>query len=457
MNFIQISVFVLFCSICRAHLVLRTAGSNSTFVANLNDGDVFCPTDYPSGLTVLCHGSPTDTSAKFIVNGKFVRKESTDPFFIAGDQSRIPNAWIDIPKDVTIECVLRPTGMRHTAQISFLCDGIEKAGTKLSAEGIVSPDDIGDPLPASLFFVPVYKTDRDINPVPLHDDMTFCPNDSFGTPRFSIRCMQSTTSKWAKFHVNGAAVRNDKKAPYYIFKGLHRDNTIPRPWRNYPDSPFDISCELSNGPINRISRINIKCQSVTDREETPLPQPAFDGSEFERVRAGCVFIDPRDTTLASGWEPVSDGVAYMPDNPSQKITGAGKASMIYTLVPPSTSRYAIVLDMTTNGGSEHNDVWVRMEGGIQIMRRGVARTVSGWTKGYHNKRGRAAIISTVDRNAHSMASALVLRQGSEYKFGVGGRSTKVIVHRILFFPCEGKGCQRGGWRETQNTCIPDSI
>lgn len=91
------------------------------------------------------------------------------------------------------------------------------------------------------------------------------------------------------------------------------------------------------------------------------------------------------------------------------------------------------------------------------MREGVGKRVSGWIKGYHNRNGRAALTSTVDHNGHSIASGDVLQVGSEYLLEISGRSNGVTVHRVLMFPCMGEGCQRRGWRDTQNICIPDSL
>lgn len=173
--------------------------------------------------------------------------------------------------------------------------------------------------------------------------------------------------------------------------------------------------------------------------------------------AGCIFIDAKEAEPTNGWVAVEDGLIFRPDWIGSNITGAGRAPLVYMLVPTTTSQYAVIVDMTTSGGSEHNDVWLQLKGGFQIMRKGVASMVTGWTKGYHNKRGRAAFVSTVDNNAHSISSGAVLQQGVHYVFKVGGRSSLVTFHRLLFFPCEGDGCQRGGWREKQNACIPGSI
>lgn len=115
--------------------------------------------------------------------------------------------------------------------------------------------------------------------------------------------------------------------------------------------------------------------------------------------------------------------------------------------------------MTTAHGSEHNDVWAHFEpGDFQLIRNGVLREegekkgVDGWYKVYHNAGGRSIKANTVDFTAHQMSTGEVLQEGMEYRISLAGRSSKVIVHRIILFPCEGLECYNPAWKKSLKTC-----
>lgn len=176
------------------------------------------------------------------------------------------------------------------------------------------------------------------------------------------------------------------------------------------------------------------------------------------VSKECVVIHGRNTNLSKGWvADHSDGVTFMPDNMSKLSEKAGAYPIYYKFKAPSSSRYAVVLDMTTRGRALYNDVFMSLSpGGFQLIRDDVPRFSNGWIKGYHSNFARAAIVSSVDFMPHSISSGVILEKGKEYVFGVSGRSNRVTLHNVILFACEGLKCQRKHWRSDLEACLPGS-
>lgn len=426
------------------NLFLYTAGMNSTYLMPLQNGTRICPHDYNSSITIRCESQSIGETAEFKINGESVRNESVTPFYLIGDYEGVANPWLNYPTDAVVECFIEPSNEHYSVAISFDCDMFPDPAPMsiLSSRGALS-------------FVPS-GTDSNLS-VPITSGMTFCPDAAFGESEFSVSCAPSTSAKRVIFGVDGKVVQIDWKTPYLISGETIGNAAIPLPWDTYPMTSFNITCELDDGTLEVASEVGVYCDTDELRlEESPAPFPS--PMEGEEPPSGCVFMNAASVQISDGWVPLVDGLVFKPYDDSRKISQAGVAPLVFNFVPAETSRYAIVLDMTTNGGSDHNDVWMSFTpGGFQIMKEGVSKRQDGWIKGYHNKNGRAAIVSTVDRNAHSISTGDVLTAGAEYEFTVSGRSSKVVLHQVLLFPCEGLGCHRSGWRGMQNSCIPDSI
>lgn len=468
-----------------ATLELYTAGDSTGLVRKLNPVDKICADDFAStGFNIRCEGESSDKSAEFFINGSLVKREGKSPFFIGGDKFGVPYNWKRAPSSgtVTIECK-RASGSSSSV-VTFGCDSTRASPTPQLS---FSPN---PPLrPARMYFVladnktPALLSRR----IRLKSRMKFCPQRDIGYEKISLLCatdgnLSTTASIW----VNGVAVQKDILSPFLISGQVPGSAGIPVPWANIPAAPFKATCRLSSGDSKKVRKVHVVCsQSLPTTSPLPpkptnspifFPTPTATStsapaarsippsipsmsptSDNEKDRAGCVIIDVRSATPSNGWIRVSNGLAFKPDNMATSITGSSKAQLFFSFRPLQTSRHAVVVDMTTSAGSDFNDVWIHLKGGFQLMRQGIAQNVTGWIKGYHNKRGRAAIISHVDRNAHSIASAEVLEENVEYSFGLGGRSNRVTVHQILLFPCTGTGCQRGEWKDTQNICLPGSL
>lgn len=153
-----------------------------------------------------------------------------------------------------------------------------------------------------------------------------------------------------------------------------------------------------------------------------------------------------------------DGLTFRKGDPKETITGKGLSPLYYNVTAPRDSRFGVVVDMTTRKHAEHNDIWLSFTpGDFQAMRDESRKTVTGWVKGYHNKFGRAAMVSTTDFNPHSFSTGVRLETGENYRIGIAGRSSKVTVHRIALFPCSGFACQKKdeAWKKSLSICLPD--
>lgn len=429
-------------ALCNAHLNLYTAGADSKFVAELDDGMEICPSDFPEGFTILCDGSKAAKTAKFIVNGVFLRKEMKAPFYVVGDHNGVPLAWSDYPESADLVCILQPTKVRFSATVRFACTEEDQTETV--------DKDMG-----SLYLVKAGERTED--PVRLHSGDTICPTDLFGDAGFSIMCKSNADTESATFRINGALVRKAHRRPFHITRQVRDIPSVPRPWKNYPTEPFDLSCSLGSGIRKKVKQMHLSCpdrpnSNPEDPEDTN--KPSGGGTKSSK---GCIIVMP-PAVLPDFWEPVADGVSYKPNDKKAKMISAGESSVPFSFKPKITSRYAIVVDMTTSDVSKWNDVYLRLHPvGFQIMRRDVVKHVDGWIRGYHNRNGRALFTSYLDKAPFSISSGEHLQTGREYVLEVGARSAGVIIHRVLLFPCVEMECQRGQWRPLQNACVPGSI
>lgn len=439
---ISLTIIHILTRASQANLNLREANDDATFVRRLADGDIICPDDYPSGLTIECEDTDRPQRAKFLVNGKFQRKEQSPPFYLAGDKRGVPNPWEDLPEEAKITCKVQPSKKQFSVTIKFSCN--EETPALNVGPGTE---------PASMYFVPAHEFNTAA--VLIQSGMTFCPRDSFGHNKFSIVCTSSPESTAAEFRVNGKIVREDFEAPFYISKEMTSDTNNPDSWENYPKRAFKVSCQLDDGTVQLLRKVRISCGDHAEEPKAPKRPPSI---KDEKKRAGCILIAAGNTALSAGWVAVDDGVAFHPGNDKARLASAGASTLYYKFTPERTSRYAVVVDFTSSDKSRWNDFFIKLDPvGFQIMRRGKSSLLNGWLRVYHNMNGRAAFTSYLDVDAYSISTGDFLEQSVEYTFAISGRAPQVTIHQILLFPCLGTGCQRGHWRKVQNICIPGSI
>lgn len=339
---------------------------------------------------------------------------------------------------------------------------------------------------------------------------TICPSDY--SSGFSIECVTGTTQRLS-IRLNGKWLRTEKHAPYFV-AGDSRGS--PRPWNDYPKHAR-ITCRPKRIHAKLVSvNINFECESsekkpsprpVPSSDPTPTPTPStseefptqsatpspskitqptfmestpdpdsgsnddpfFDTDSgrkkltMDQIKTGCIILDARtdvnDSKLSPKWvvDDENEGLTFRKDDEREWVTKADESPLYYKVTATRSSRFAIVVDMTTRKPAEHNDIWISFQpGDLQAMRKRTPVMKKGWIKGYHNKNGRAALILTVDFTPHVLSTGEVLVKGKDYMLGIGGRSSMVTVHRIVLFPCDGIGCQRGWpWRRSLASCLPD--
>lgn len=251
------------------------------------------------------------------------------------------------------------------------------------------------------------------------------------------------TSNSAIFYVNGVKVKFEGVMPYFIAGDKGGRATA---WNGYPmDESFSLSCRLSDGTISNMT-LTVMCDESNEPVPSGESEEDMSGDGVTTSSSGCVVIDAKATTLSESWVERDDGVVFRPNVDGTYVAAGGLFPISYMFTVPITSQYAFIIDMTTAHGTEHNDVWAWFPaGGFQLMRGGIInedeRKGQKWTKVYHNMNGRALISSSVDFSAHSMATKEVLQEGIDYEILLSGRSSKLVVHRIIMFPCVGTGCQ----------------
>lgn len=455
-SILSVLVWVTISTQCAATISVYEAGPRGKAGPVLTDGMTFCPSSFSSrGISIHCAKSLRAKNARFFVNGSFVKFERNAPFFINGNEGSTVTPWHRVPKgQVSLVCI-QNDGTRSSANVIFSCSQ-QTPSPSPSSTPLPSPSSSQSP---DLSTSPITSVSIDGNPGEMNfqeagrdglkgpvlkDGMTFCPK-MFPSEKFSIFCAQSDTSRFANFFIDDVIVRKEKAKPYYI-RG-DRDGFI-RPWKDYPKN-FEVRCRLSDGSSSS-AKVRISCEEP----ETPRIEPTI-----TTTANGCVVIDARLSPLSEGWTETVDGLEFRAGNRSGEITEKGVSPLMYSFVPPVSSRYAFVLDMTTRQKTEHNDVWARwLDGGFSLMRHGVVfeKIEFGLIKVFHNAKGRAAISSSVDGEAHSISTANVLLKERMQTFYLGGRSTRVIVHRIILFPCEGRSCERRNpeWKKRLRECNP---
>eukprot|EP00177_Eucheuma_denticulatum_P004225 GFKZ01007656.1.p1 GENE.GFKZ01007656.1~~GFKZ01007656.1.p1 ORF type:complete len:381 (-),score=44.60 GFKZ01007656.1:97-1239(-) len=317
---------------------------------------------------------------------------------------------------------------------------------------------------------------------------TVCPTRRF--PEFTVQCLTSRSATSATFFVNGTRFRTERVMPF-ILTGDVRG--IATPWTP-PGETVVIRCEANDGNSVEVTvvlscdrrkrKVKVKATDAGedmggmgmggdgmgmggdgmsmggdgmgmdgdgmdmggDAPDEPVGEPGRSSPRDDSGSGGdgCVKIGALEfESLEGAWETVGDALVYKRGDDSLGVDRPGEAPVEYSFVAPVTSRYGVTLDMETDGGVDHNDVFLEFESGGFTLNRanGSTRRATGWVKAYHNRNGRALEAFSVDFNPHVFTTTQVLMEGVRYTIRVGGRSTKVTIHAVVLFACEGDVCQ----------------
>lgn len=284
---------------------------------------------------------------------------------------------------------------------------------------------------------------------PMLDGRTvICSSHIF--PKFTVECVpdkpRKGTATVAKFTWDNN-FHMDTRPPFLMTPKI--DN-IAKPWLHRKEH-FKLECNLDNSE-KAIADVYFDCGHLkTTAKVLPVEAP----SRQLANDTACVRIPAMNFTEKEGlWERNGLAMAYKWGEDSKKTDRPESSVLKYKFVAPVTSRYGLTLDWETSGGTDYNDVFVHFPGGgWQLKRKGKSRDVNGWIKAYQNVNGRATKAFSVDFKQHTITTRNTLTKGETYEFWMAGRSSKVRVFTVIFFPCQDEGCFKGHeWSMAVEAC-----
>lgn len=348
----------------------------------------------------------------------------------------------------------------------------------------------------------------------LFNGFKFCPK-WFSAKGFSVVCNLSYKPKYVTFFVNGKFVRNEFFPPYTIKGDV---NGYIFPWKNAPKDALITCLPRGGNPISKTISVTCEKPKAkpskpapkkrkpamkpkkpkmmpkkpamkpkkpkmmprkpptkppakpkkpkmmpkkppTKPRKPPMKPPTKPAPKPTGGKGSCVVIrvGKYQGPLRGGWVRKGDGLAYKPNDNYEGVVGGSKAPLAFYFRVHVPGTYGVTVDMTTSHWTEHNDIWLKLPFGRGFTLRRFSKVRKGGTgylKAYHNYNKRATAAFSVDFNPHSFSTADVLKPGRTYKIIVGARSTKVTVHKIIMFRCDGIQCQSGSavWRRYVNIC-----
>lgn len=286
----------------------------------------------------------------------------------------------------------------------------------------------------------------------LEDGMQYCPSHPF-----TVRCDVPHAENGVYFKLNGQVIHRELRPPFLIVGGDDSGSNI-NSWDSHPEGSFTIGC-YENTKGRNIRGQDIEKSLTIACEETPLQSPPQNkeratkksrknfmkainqvvqgSSDLSIDRKNCVTRRATDFVgeMPSDWKKTGRySLSYRPDDASHEISSLptvssmNNNSLTYSIQVPEPGRYAVVLDLTTSGWTDWNDVWVGCSSGLWPNNN---------VKVFHNEKGRSknTVVTGDDNQLHSLSTAGPLRPGMEYTCFVAGRSSRTTLNGIVLFPC----------------------
>lgn len=429
-----------------------------------------CPRSVGRPFTIECVPGTTRRFVSIRVNGEWQRTELRPPYFVSGDVFGRPRSWLSRPnKRAYIVC--RPVGKRkRTVSITvvFWCDGGGGGGNRSGDNTKNQGQSKQKPKPRPQQRKPPTTQNRN-RPRPSTSNAP-APRPRQNTPsrrRQSPEPAPGQPRRNRPAPSNGNRPRASPSPPrrfrFPLFPPMRRKPTpSPSPARVKPpggggSSGNNVKAKKKNEKkMNKENRPRTQSDSTSSSSGLAVPKGTSGN--------GCIVVDARrdlDSPLSENWsiDNAAGGLTFRKGDAREFVTKEGKSPLYYNVKATASSQFAIVVDMTTRANSEHNDIWVNFQpGGLQAMLKKNAFNKGGWIKGYHGENGRAALTLHVDFTPHAISTGKSLTKGETYSLGIGGRSSKVTVHRIVLFPCSGLGCQRSSaWTATLTRCLGGTL
>lgn len=211
------------------------------------------------------------------------------------------------------------------------------------------------------------------------------------------------------------------------------------PGVDYP-SGLSIAC----GAMGQLEPIALKfaCPLLA----TPPPAPPA---------AGCVKVPAgafADAGGLSGWNKMGDGLKFKSPN---KTNGEAAVTAIFEV--PKEARYVVVVDMTTQGWTEGNDLGIRFAFGGLMLGNGTKRVGRyAFRRVYHSENGRKSATYAYDGvGPATLSTAEMLSSKSMYYLEIKGMGDGVVVHNVFMFPCDGAQCDGKSvyWKDMAKKCF----
>lgn len=272
---------------------------------------------------------------------------------------------------------------------------------------------------------------------------SICPRDYH--QGFTIECWGPLWPP-VSFFVNERRVSISRVSPYTL-AGINKTTGTRIAYEAYsiPDTKL-IECVSSLGGPKRSAIVHFECGEWL-RWRWP-------------VSGGCVVVNASRplSDIGAGWENAPDGgLIFRPNDPTSNVAKPGVAPLTYGFRVPVQGRYAIAADMTSSDWNEHNDIFLRFSfgEGLALQRLGSYRVGGlGFIKAFHNRNGRATESFADNSDRHSFSTVSVLQPNTRYYIAVSGRSSQVIVHNLVLFPCEESQCFSSSpyWKNKVETC-----
>ena len=197
---------------------------------------------------------------------------------------------------------------------------------------------------------------------------------------------------------------------------------------------------------------------------TPMPRDMMkksdskcDITEGDCEKMGGMRRLGADVEGEKGSDWTDEGMCALTWKKGDKFEGIVKSDvsqLVYEFTPTVTSNFGVVIDMGTKHPTEHNDVWLKCDGGLDRRQGDKTKSrVDGFAKIYHNQNGRAMLSLTVDFDPYSVSTP-VWKAGKTYTCVIAARSTRVTVYGISLFPCKGSSCEKESaqWKEGVKKC-----
>lgn len=407
-------------SVAFAGLLIIEAGTDGKMGPKLENGFKFCPEDFSSrGFSIECRLPEGNTYAAITVNGK-TKYEGTVPYHAAGDVGNrvVP---LSVPSGPIKVMCKGSTGVTYTAQGMIGCDMMMVTPSPIMEMEMMTPT----PMVEMEIMTPTPMITAEEYPAMPTPSMSSMPTSSpMPTP--------SSTSM-----------------PTYLPSTSAMPSSLPSSSAMPSSSPTPSMEMMAEAPKDVVPK---KDESPQEEEPPSMEvMPPSDGSYCVTKKG-----DDIEGSLPPGWTAEGTALTFRKgDGFGGTVKPKEGETLEYKFTVPYKGTYAFVLDMTTSGKSEHNDVWVRCDGGWTLRRfNGSVKEGNGFTKAYHNKGGRAQMANTVDFDAHQFSTKKVLMPGQTYTIEIAGRSTKTTINGIILFPCKGEECQQSSkvWKAGLDKC-----